>query len=141
MQNLRQLYFDLNESRLGELFRYGVSGSIAVAVWLAVLVIMVEVFKINETIASQIGFICATPINYTLQKVYVFKSSAERGSRFMLYCAITVTTLGINTMLFWLILNYTDLHYTLVQIVTTIIIVFLNYYANRTFTFAERATN
>ena len=138
MSNLKHWLVVLNQSRLGEIFRYGVAGGTALTVWLGVLALMVEVFAINETLASAIGFICATPVNYTLQKVYVFKSSANISSSFSIYCAITVTTLAINTFLFWLILTYSNLHYTLVQIITTVFIVLLNYYANRTFTFASR---
>lgn len=141
MQKINYWISLINQSRIGEVFRYGVAGSIAVAVWIAVLVLMVEVFSLNETLASAIGFICATPVNYTLQKIYVFKSAVGMESRFLIYCAITVTTLGINTLLFWLIHNYTTLHYTVVQIITTIIIVFMNYYAHRTFTFASHPAN
>jgi putative flippase GtrA len=136
MLQLKRWLVVFNQSKLGELFRYGMVGGTAFLIWIFVLVFLVELFGVDEVLASAIGFIIATPINYILQKLYVFKAAANLGSRFYVYCVITVAALGVNIMLFWVLMNATNIHYTLAQIITATVIMFMNYYVNRTYTFS-----
>tara|TARA_R110002096_G_scaffold265439_7_gene458952 strand:+ start:433 stop:858 length:426 start_codon:yes stop_codon:yes gene_type:complete len=139
MTNLYRWLIKFNQSKIGELFRYGMAGGSAFLVWIGVLIVLVEWFGVNEIVASAAGFIAATPINYALQKRYVFKSAENIGSRFFVYCVVTVIALGLNTLLFWMMINFTNIHYTLAQIITTGVIVLVNYYVNRTYTFSAGA--
>ncbi len=138
MLYLERWLIAFSQSRIGELFRYGIAGSIAVLVHLLVLAVLVEVWAVNETLASAIGFICATPVNYILQKKYVFNSSAKLITSFSIYCIITISTLMLNTILFWTLSTVTNWHYVSVQVITITIIFILNYYLNRNITFSNR---
>ena len=139
MSQLASWLVILNQSKLGELLRYGIAGGSAFLVWIGVLVFLVECFSVNETMASAVGFVCATPINYALQKRYVFKSAENMESRFIIYCVVTVASLGLNILLFWLLVNFANIHYASAQIVTAAVIVLVNYYVNRTYTFSAGA--
>ncbi len=138
MQFIQHCLMQIDQTKYGELLRYLVTGSIALLLHLLVLYFLVENFKLDKTFASGVGFVCATLVNYFLQKTFVFKSSVNLVSSFAIYCAITVSTLILNVALFWLLSNATDMHYLFVQIVTTVVIFVLNYYLNRNVTFMQR---
>jgi putative flippase GtrA len=120
-----------------EVFRYLISGGTAFVVLMVVLIFLVEVFSVGEVLATAIGLICATPVNYNLQKRFVFRSQAPVGKSFVIYCVVTIATMLLNVEFFYLILKYTDIHYTIAQVITTGIIVVLNYFVNRHLTFSH----
>ena len=120
-----------------EVFRYLIAGGTAFIVLMLVLIFLVEVFSMNEVLATAIGLICATPVNYSLQKRFVFRSKAPVGKSFVIYCVVTGATMLLNVELFYLILKYSGLHYTVSQLLTTAIIVVLNYFVNRHLTFSH----
>ena len=119
-----------------EVFRYLIAGGSAFVVLMIVLITLVEAFNFNEVLATAIGLICATPVNYLLQKRFVFRCQAPAGKSFFVYCVVTIATMMLNVELFYLILKYSGLHYTLCQALTTAIIVVLNYIVNRHLTFS-----
>ena len=119
-----------------EVFRYLISGGTAFLVLMLVLIFLVEVFNFNEVLATAIGLLCATPVNYLLQKRFVFRCQAPAGKSFVIYCVVTIATMMLNVELFYLILKYSGRHYTICQAITTGIIVVLNYIVNRHFTFS-----
>ena len=82
---------------------YGLSGSAAAATHLLVLVVLTELGGAPSTLASAVGFICALPVNYSLQHRFVFNKSRQHTVFFMRYLAVTLLTLGLNTCLFWLL--------------------------------------
>ncbi len=122
-----------------EIFRYLIAGGTAFVVLMIVLIFLVEVFNLNEVLATAIGLLCATPVNYLLQKRFVFRCQAPAGKSFLVYCLVTIATMMLNVELFYLILKYSELHYTIAQALTTIIIVILNYVINRHLTFSPAA--
>lgn len=119
-----------------EVFRYLIAGGTAFVVQMLVLIFLVEFFSFNEVLATAIGFLCATPVNYLLQKRFVFRCHAPAGKSFVVYCVVTIVTMMLNVELFYLMLKYSGLHYTVCQVITTAIIVVLNYIVNRHLTFS-----
>jgi putative flippase GtrA len=121
-----------------QFLRYGVAGGAAALTHLAVLVLLTEA-GVPATLASAIGFCCAVPVNYVLQHRFVFKRSSRHLVFFPRYVSITLLTLGLNTVLFWLLTAGLGLFYVASQIVTIALIVPLNYVLNRSFTFSDLA--
>jgi putative flippase GtrA len=113
-----------------------VAGSIAVATHLVVLVGLTEIAGLAESLASGIGFCCATPVNYYLQHRYVFSSTNRHLAAFSRYLAVTLAVLGLNVVLFHLLLKTTPLHYVVVQIVVIGVLFVVNFLVNRSYTFA-----
>lgn len=120
----------------GQLFRYGLAGGAAVLTHLLVLVLLVEVAGCPRTLASALGFMAATPVNYGLQHHFVFRRQGQH-SRFLIrYVAVTGMTLILNTVLFDLLTKQAEVPYLLAQVVTIGIVVLVNFTLNRQFTFA-----
>lgn len=118
-------------------FRYLIAGGTAFLVMILVLTFLIEIFNVNDVLAAAMGFLCAIPVNYSLQKKFVFRSQAPVGKSFVIYCAVTAATMVLNVELFYLIIKYSGLHYIVSQGITIMIIVVLNYFVNRHFTFAH----
>ncbi len=118
--------------------RYIVGGGLAFLVHLAVLSFMVEAFNQDETLSSAVGFLCAVPVNFLIQYRFVFRSQAQMSHAFAKYCIITVATLGLNTLMFWLLVTVPQVHYLVAQLLTTATVLVVNFFANRSITFAYR---
>ncbi len=123
---------------LGRTFaRYVLGGGLALLVHLAVLTLLVEIFSLDETLSSAVGFLCAVPVNFLFQYRFVFRSQARVAHAFARYAAITATTLGLNTLLFWLLVTFPGVQYVVAQLLTTAVVLLVNFYANSVFTFAN----
>ena len=122
-----------------QFLRYALAGGAALAIHLAVMWIAVEGLSTPKVLASAIGFICAIPVNYLLQYRFVFCSGANAVTSFLLYIGVTLVMMGVNVMVFSMLLALLPSHYLLVQCITSAIVFVANFFANRSWTFS-RAT-
>lgn len=118
-----------------QFIRYFIGGLTALLVHLLCLAMLVEWFNIAPTIASGIGFIVATIVNYTLQHRWVFGVAGGHRVFFSRYIAVTLSTFTLNIVLFWIIHQLLGVAYLLTQIVVTGSIFILNFIINRSYTF------
>ena len=118
--------------------RYGLSGSAAVGVHLALLVVLVELGGMPAVMASLVGFACGTIVNYALQHRFVFSRSGSHGWYFPRYIAVTLITMMLNTVVFWALYSGLGVFYVASQVITIGIVVPVNFAMNRSFTFASR---
>jgi len=116
--------------------RYIVSGSLATLLHLGVLALLIELWSIHATLATTIGFVVGSILNYLLQYYWAFDNGGPHAKRFSRYCTVSVITMAINSGIFWSLNEGAGIPYLLSQIIVTGIIVLLNYEANRRFTFA-----
>ena len=121
-----------------QILRYGIAGGAAVAVHLAVLVGLVELFGLPKTISSLIGFCSAIPLNYWLQHSYVFSCTQDHGRFFTRYLIATLATATANTALFGALVALDVMPYVMVQILVTVFIFVVNFFWNRVYTFKSR---
>jgi putative flippase GtrA len=126
----------LDRQTIGQLLRYGLSGSAAALAQLAILALLVELAATPPVLASVTAFAGATVINYTLQHRFVFGRSSGHGWYFPRYVAVTLLTMGLNTLLFWFLTEAVGIYYLVSQLITIGLIVPVNFLANRNFTFA-----
>jgi putative flippase GtrA len=129
----------LDRRMLVQFTRYCVSGGAAVATHLAMLVVLVELASSPPVLASVLGFVCGTLVNYTLQHRFVFARSRGHGAYFPRYLAVTLGTMTLNTLLFWFLSSGIGIGYLASQMVTLGVIVPLNFMLNRSFSFRARA--
>jgi putative flippase GtrA len=121
---------------IAQFTRYGLCGSAAVAVHLAVLIVLVELAGSPATVASVVGFACGTLVNYALQHRFVFFRCSGHRLFFSRYVAVTLATMTLNTALFWALADGLGLFYLASQLITIGIVVPVNFALNRCFTFA-----
>ena len=118
-------------------FRYVISGGTAAVVHFAVLTTLVELFSVNPTIATSIGFVIGSTVNYTLQYHWTFDADGPHHVMFTRYASVTATTLSINAGLFWTFTNVFGIFYLIAQVISTGLMVVVNYLINKHFTFVS----
>lgn len=123
------------ERALTHFIRYVIAGTLAVSVQFSILTLLVEVFSILPTLASGVGFICGCSTNYMLQYYWTFRSKGDHFSTACKYALVNSITLCINLLIFWTLTNLLGVWYIISQGMAICVVVFINFFANRHFTF------
>jgi putative flippase GtrA len=89
----------------------------------------------NIILASSIGFACAVPIHFVIQRNFVFRVYEKSLQRFLIYFFVTVIMGLLNVFVLSILLYFYDTRIYLSQLTSTSVIFFINYYLNRFITF------
>ncbi len=92
------------------------------------------------TVGSAIGFTAGLLVNYALQYRWTFRSSAAHSVVFTRFVSVYLATLVVNTGIFWTLNEPLGIPYILAQIITTGMVMILNFLLNRHYTFAVRSS-
>lgn len=120
-----------------QLMKFLVVGGLSTICQYAILIGLVELFRTDPVIASGIGAFFGAVLNYFLNKSTTFQSTAKHKTavpRFVLVAAIAI---GLNAFLMALFTKSLGVTYIPAQIITTGLIVFFTYNANRIWTFKQ----
>lgn len=101
------------------------------------LILLVELLAINPGLATTAGFLVGALINYILNYRFTFRSSkrhSEALSKFLLVAAVGAV---LNYAIMQGGLTYTSLHYLLIQVVATGVVLLWNFIVNKRWTFSE----
>lgn len=120
---------------IGQLIRYFIAGSVAAIAHFIALIASVEVYGIQPTLASSLGFCVAVFFNYSLQYHWTFAVRGPHGVIFSRYLLVTIAMFVVNTGGFWLLHEQMGLPYPLSQVLATAAVVMMNFQINRLFTF------
>jgi putative flippase GtrA len=115
--------------------RYFVSGSLALATHLIVLMTLVELLAMSASLATSIGFFIGLSVNYIIQRRWVFHVDGAHRVLFVRYVGITLATFGVNILLFRIAYEGLGLWYPLAQVLATGIIFVANFVINLHYTF------
>ena len=118
--------------------KYLVAGSAALLVHLAVLAALVEYTPLSELVSTSIGFLCAVPVNFHLQRTFVFQSSGAYVTEFTKYSLVTASTFLLNAFIFAILNSVLGIQYVLAQVITTAVVLVVNFTINYAFTFSPR---
>ncbi len=121
-----------------KILRYLVSGTIAAAINLSILFLLVHFLHVHYLIASVASFSTALIGSFLMQKFWTFQNSATKGVHFQLarYILVTVTiNLGINTGLMYLFVSVLGVWYLLAQVFAGIILAVFSYFVYQHFVF------
>lgn len=120
----------------GSFFRFLLVGGSCTGIQYAILIILVRWATIPAIIASSIGFIFSTVVNYFLSRSFTFKSTSPHRSAFPKFISVAFIGLIINTVFMTLLHNFLGAHYLVAQLFTTGIVMITNYLLNRYWSFA-----
>ena len=116
-------------------FRYLISGGTAALIHFAVLTTLVEWFATVPLVATSIGFVIGSLVNYLLQYHWTFEADGLHHVMLSRYAAVTLTTMAINNALFWTFTEQFGMHYLLAQLLATGMMVIVNFLINKHYTF------
>ncbi len=132
---IRRLRMRLSHPAAVQLLKYLVSGTAAAVMHFSTLIGLVEVFGVLPIIGSSVGFCAGTAVNYTLQYYWTFSAKGPHAVMLTRYLAVTFAMLLVNTAIFWVAHDKLGIAYIVAQLIATILVVMLNFQANRRYTF------
>jgi putative flippase GtrA len=115
--------------------RYAALGGIGTVAHYATLFGLVDGLGVAVVLATTAGFVVGATVNYALNRAFTFQSSAGHGAalgKFMLVAAVGAL---LNAGIMSVLPRYVPLHYLLLQMFTTGLILVWTFFANRFWTF------
>ena len=114
-----------------DIFKYGLVSSIALAVDVGLLYILVEHFYMHYLAAATIAFCCGLVVNYALGKNFVFKNSKMPPlQEFIWFATIGVIGLVLNDLIIYLLV-WMQLWYMYAKAISVAIVFFFNFFGRR----------
>lgn len=118
------------------LCRFGMVGSIGMAVDFGTTWVFREKVKINEYVANAIGFSLAVVNNFILNKYFTFQENTSVTSRqFFLYTMVSLAGLGLNTLFLYVINKMLPSRFYWAKFLATAVVFVWNFAINSYITF------
>jgi len=118
-------------------FRYLVGGGTGAVVIFALLSLLVEVFHVMPLVATTVSFVIGSLVNYTMQYYWTFEATGPHRVMLTRYALVTLVTMSLNTGLFWAFTELLGIHYLIAQGLSIGLIIGVNFFINKHFTFAS----
>ena len=112
-----------------QIARFGVIGVLAFAIDYGFLYAFTEWLGIYYLISSVLSFSISVIFNYIASVLWVFdvKQETSKTRNFILFIVFSVIGLGINQLIMWLGVELLGLHYMLVKIFATAVVMVWNF--------------
>lgn len=112
-------------------------GAVGTAGHYGVLILLVQLADMGPVIATTAGFTVGALINYILNYRITFNSNKKHSEALLKF--LTVAGIGgvMNAGIMSLGVNFLELHYLVIQLLATGIVLVFNFTANKYWTFGE----
>lgn len=112
-------------------------GAIGTTGHYAILILLVQALHADPVIATTIGFTVGALINYLLNYRITFNSNKQHSEALMKFLSVAALGALINGLIMTAGINISDLHYLVIQVIATSIVLVFNFTANKYWTFAN----
>ncbi|RBW68762.1 GtrA family protein [Bacillus taeanensis] len=116
---------------------YSIVGIVSVAFYFLSIFIFVELFHQEPVLSSALAFLLMTLISYFLNKRFTFNSASSKKT-FIKYLAVSGLAFVLNSTIMYAVVYIFSYHYSIGEIVTTLIIPLINFILNNYWTFKEK---
>ena len=104
----------------------------------AVLILLVQLLHVEPVLATTLGFVVGALINYVLNYRITFKSNKKHREALTKFLAVAGLGAVANGMIMSVGINIFDVHYLIIQLLATCIVLVFNFMANKYWTFSEK---
>lgn len=114
---------------IAQFTKFGIVGFIAFVIDYGLLVFCTEILGINYLVSATISFTASVVFNYIASMRYVFthKEDMSRRREFVIFVVLSVIGLGINNVLMWAGVELLHVHYLIVKIFATAVVMVWNF--------------
>ena len=116
--------------------KYALVGISGYLVFVALLTIQVEFFKIEPVLASLLAFIPVFLVSYTVSYGWVFQSNDRHRNTFIRYSVTTAIGLSLNLLIMYFTIYHLEWQYIYSQLGVFFIVGTNNYLINRYWAFS-----
>jgi len=120
-----------------QFFIFSGIGAIGTSGHYAALILLVQVLHAEPVVATTIGFVVGALINYLLNYRVTFNSNKRHREAFTRFFTVACLGAMMNGLIMAAGINMLDLHYLVIQVVATCIVLAFNFIANKYWTFAD----
>lgn len=110
-------------------------GGIATSVQYLLLLFFVEFGLFSAAVASAVGYVCASVVNYLLNYYLTFRSDAKHHVAGLKFIVVVFVGLILNTTLMYLFVNILEIYYVISQLIATLNVLLWNFFANKNWTY------
>ena len=126
-----------------QLMKFGVVGFIAFLIDYGLLAFCTEILHINYLVSATIGFTVSVVFNYFASMRYVFthKEEMSRRREFIIFVVLSIVGLVINNVILWAGVELLHVHYLIVKIFATAVVMVWNFVTRKIFLDAGNPTS
>lgn len=125
---------------IAQIMKFGAVGAAAFVIDYGLLALLTEVFGVNYLVSATISFTASVVFNYVASMRYVFtrKEDMSRRREFAIFVVLSIIGLLINNACMWAGVELLGLHYLIVKIFATAIVMVWNFVTRKIFLDAGR---
>ena len=118
-----------------QFMKFGVVGVIAFVIDYGLMVALTELAGVNYLISATISFTVSVVFNYLASMRYVFthKQGLSRRREFVIFVVLSVIGLAINNLCMWAGVELLGVHYLIVKIFATAVVMVWNFVTRKIF--------
>lgn len=118
-----------------QFMKFGVVGALAFCIDYGLLALLTEAFGVNYLVSATISFTVSVVFNYLASMRYVFthKEDMSRRREFVIFVILSVIGLLINNVCMWAGVELLGVHYLIVKIAATAIVMVWNFVTRKIF--------
>jgi len=123
-------------------FRFLLSGGTALSTDLVLLYLFTDIFGIWYLASAVAAFILAFGVSFMLHKFWTFGDHSREGIHMQIgiYFLVAVTNLILNTLLVYVFVEWSNLHYLFAQILASALIAIESFFIYQRFIFQKTIT-
>ena len=144
IKRAKDLYarFDERYPAYTKIFRFLLSGGIALGTDLFFLFLFTDIFGVWYIASAVVAFILACGVSFILQKFWTFGDNSREGIHMQMgvYFFVAVINLALNTLLVYVFVERADLHYLFAQAVASALIAVESFFIYQRFIFQKTIT-
>ncbi len=114
---------------------FAVVGVIATSSHYALLIGLVEIFRVSAVSAALAGYCAGGTVSYLLNRRHVFRSNRPHDEAITRFVIVAIVGFGLTYLFMSLFVQKAHIPYILAQVVTTGIVMFWNFAAHKMWTF------
>ena len=123
-----------NKKLFQQIFKFGIVGGLAFLIDYGLLFLLTEFVNIHYLISSIISFIVSLIFNYILSIKWVFDVTKKQTYKeVIVFVVLSVIGLGINQLVMYVGVDKLTIHYMLVKIISTFIVMIWNFITRKIF--------
>ena len=138
--NFPWLYALLKKRTTLYVIKYFLVGLSGYLLYLTLLIVMVEIFKLDPVLASFLSFIPNFIYSYLLSRNWVFNSKHKHFVTLSKYLVVLIIGLILNVMIMYITINWFGWWYIYSQLLVIVVVPTNNYIFNYLWVFKKKKT-
>lgn len=118
-----------------QIIKFGFVGFLCFFIDYGIMVLLTEVFGVHYLLSSGISFCVSVIVNYILSVTFVFETDKKKNKlvEFVVFIILSTIGLGINELCMKIGVDFIHIHYMIVKIGATAVVMVYNFVSRKIF--------